>query len=254
MKAKWNILLVEDNEDLAEMWADAFSLAAEEFALAQAGNGREALKVLALSPTSAKIDLIVTDLNMPQMGGLELMDRVAESHPQMAFIVVTAQGDKETIKRCLRVGAVEFLEKPVSPLELMNTIRRVLATGRQPGPVAELRRLHREMQGLVSQEVEKQRAEIVSWIRGGINHRFNQPLQVLFANTRLLEKILEKTPPPGDFDQMSRDCLHDIANAGHCIADLLQLLIKLQGLTPEPYVGGDQILSLEKSACPDPQS
>jgi len=87
-----------------------------------ATSGAEALALLEQHP----VDLVITDLIMPEMGGLELMERVRALHPEIPIIVITTNGSVEGAVEAMRRGAYDYLEKPYSPDDLRMTIQRAL--------------------------------------------------------------------------------------------------------------------------------
>jgi two-component system nitrogen regulation response regulator GlnG len=72
------------------------------------------------------IALILLDLMMPHIGGRELLERIASSHPEIPVVVVTAEQDVRIAVECMKVGAYDYLLKPVGADELMATVRRAL--------------------------------------------------------------------------------------------------------------------------------
>src|SRR6476646_153203 len=113
---KAKVLIVEDEENerigLAELvsrWG---------YSTETAVDGVEALeKVAAWSPS-----VVVTDLKMPRMGGMELIERL-ESHPQtLAVVVVTAQGTIDSAVQAMRMGAYDYITKPIDT----NRLRTIL--------------------------------------------------------------------------------------------------------------------------------
>jgi len=72
------------------------------------------------------IALILLDLMMPHIGGRELLERIASSHPEIPVVVVTAEQDVRIAVDCMKVGAYDYLLKPVGADELMATVRRAL--------------------------------------------------------------------------------------------------------------------------------
>jgi DNA-binding NtrC family response regulator len=72
------------------------------------------------------IALILLDLMMPHIGGRELLERIATSHPEIPVVVVTAEQDVRIAVECMKVGAYDYLLKPVGADELMATVRRAL--------------------------------------------------------------------------------------------------------------------------------
>jgi DNA-binding NtrC family response regulator len=82
----------------------------------------DALAILEQRP----VDLIISDLVMPVMGGLQLMERVRETHPGLPIIVITSHGSVEGAVEAMRRGAYDYLEKPYNPDDLRMTIQRAL--------------------------------------------------------------------------------------------------------------------------------
>ena len=92
------------------------------FTAVTVSNGMEALAVLERQP----IDLIISDLVMPEMDGLALLEQVQKRHPGIPIIVITAHGSVESAVEAMRQGAYDYLEKPYNPDDLRITIQRAL--------------------------------------------------------------------------------------------------------------------------------
>jgi CheY-like chemotaxis protein len=88
-----------------------------------ASNGREALELLDLVTPAA----IITDLQMPELDGLQLVEQVRLRHPEIPTIVVTAYGSEEISIRALRAGAAQYVPKRTLERDLVPTLERVLA-------------------------------------------------------------------------------------------------------------------------------
>ena len=110
------VLIVEDEENERTGLAELIS--AWGFRTETAKDGVEALdKVLAWSPA-----IVITDLKMPRMDGLELLERLADQPQQMAVVLLTAQGSIDLAVDAMKMGAYDFLTKPVDPARLKNII------------------------------------------------------------------------------------------------------------------------------------
>jgi DNA-binding NtrC family response regulator len=72
------------------------------------------------------VALILLDLMMPHIGGRELLERIAASHPEIPVVIVTAEQDVRTAVDCMKVGAYDYLLKPAAPAEVMAVIARAL--------------------------------------------------------------------------------------------------------------------------------
>ena len=90
-----------------------------EFAL----NGYDALKMMKSSP----FDLIITDLKMSSMGGMEVLRRVQESYPDSVVIVITGYASVSSAVEVMKLGAYDYLPKPFTPGELRSVVHRALA-------------------------------------------------------------------------------------------------------------------------------
>lgn len=77
-----------------------------------------------LAARFAGIDCLVLDLKLPGINGLELLERLRASHPDLRVILLTAHGDAETRRRALGLGAVAFLSKPFRTEDLVAAVRQ----------------------------------------------------------------------------------------------------------------------------------
>jgi len=115
-----NILVVDDQQIILFLLETHLRQAG--FTPLTAGSAAEALALLERHP----VDLVISDLVMPGMGGLQLMERVRELHPGIPIIVITANGSVEGAVEAMRRGAYDYLEKPYNPDDLRMTIQRAL--------------------------------------------------------------------------------------------------------------------------------
>ena len=92
------------------------------FQVAAAENGRVALERL----KETQFDLVLTDLQMPEMGGIDLLHCLRQEHPETDSIVFTAHATVETAREALKLGAFDYLTKPVSVDDLERTVRRAM--------------------------------------------------------------------------------------------------------------------------------
>jgi len=116
------ILIVDDEAGIREFLADA--LASDDHATTQASNGIDALRHL----HARAFDLMITDLKLPgSLDGVDLLRAARREQPEMEVIVLTAHGTVETAVEAMKLGAFDYLEKPVgSPGELRVLVSRAL--------------------------------------------------------------------------------------------------------------------------------
>lgn len=114
------VLVVDDEQIIRE--SISFILKKEGFSVVEAANGKEAYNNL-LTDT---FDVIITDLEMPEMKGIELLEHARHINPQSMVIIITAYGSLETAIEALRKGASDYILKPLEFDELLVKIRRLL--------------------------------------------------------------------------------------------------------------------------------
>jgi len=109
-----SILVVDDEPDVAELFRQRFRREVRQgtYAMHFAASGEQALEKLVdgIEPT---LIVILSDINMPGMDGLQLLTEIKKRHPDLPVMMVTAYGDDERRRRAAETGASEFLTKPV---------------------------------------------------------------------------------------------------------------------------------------------
>ena len=124
-KAQYKILVVDDEPDLEILVRQRMrrDVRAGRYAFAFAQNGVEALEVLNNEPD---IDMVLSDINMPQMDGLTLLEQMSEVDPDIRAVIVSAYGDMKNIRTAMNRGAFDFVTKPIDFQDLRVTIDRTL--------------------------------------------------------------------------------------------------------------------------------
>ena len=116
-----NVLLAEDDVTSRQIYFTV--LVAEGYHVIEVGDGNSALEVLRGQP----VDLLITDIMMPGMTGIELLQRAREIRPDLRAIVMTGHKTSEAVIGALRNQACEFLEKPFRTEELVEAVRDVVS-------------------------------------------------------------------------------------------------------------------------------
>lgn len=113
-------ILVVDDEENARI-ALAKLLANEGFTVDSVANGFEALSYL----RQQEVDLIITDINMPEMNGITFLKELNKSFPKNNVIMVTAYGGVESYIEAMNLGAFEYINKPVKIEELKSILKKI---------------------------------------------------------------------------------------------------------------------------------
>jgi DNA-binding response OmpR family regulator len=113
---KKRILVVEDDEEMRSLLKDFFE--EDGFEIDTVSNGSEAFRKIAREP----FNLIITDIRMPGLTGLDILPGIKKLQPEVSIIVITAFGSEEVRRKALERGATAYLEKPI----LFNKLRTLV--------------------------------------------------------------------------------------------------------------------------------
>jgi DNA-binding NtrC family response regulator len=119
-----SILIVEDNDSMRQMLAKTFQT--EGFEVETAKNGSSALQAI----SSRKFDLVISDLKLTDLDGVEVLSAVKDLDTQTQVIVMTAYGSIETAVQAMKQGAFDFVTKPFDPEHLLVQVRKALQSRR----------------------------------------------------------------------------------------------------------------------------
>jgi CheY-like chemotaxis protein len=116
-----SILIVDDEPDVPDLFRQRFRREARQgtYVLHFAASGEEALGKLE-DGVRPELIVILSDINMPGMDGLDLLREVKQRRPELPVMMVTAYGDEERRRRATQYGAAEFITKPVD-FDLLKT-------------------------------------------------------------------------------------------------------------------------------------
>ena len=120
-------ILIADDEEPVRRVASRL-LARHGYAVREAANGAEALQVLAAA--HGEIDLLVSDIIMPEMGGLELARRVANEFPNVPILLISGYSDSQELGQSFPAH-LDLLQKPFSGTELIAAVAECVARGKQ---------------------------------------------------------------------------------------------------------------------------
>ena len=125
VKAPKKILVVDDEPDLEPLMLQRMrrNIRRGQYAFVFACNGVEALDMLR---REKDIDMVISDINMPEMDGLTLLQQIPKVDPNVRSIIVSAYGDMENIRTAMNRGAFDFVTKPIDFKDLRVTIDRTL--------------------------------------------------------------------------------------------------------------------------------
>ena len=138
------ILIVEDDPTQRRILEELIRRNGYEAISAE--NALKGLEILA-SPVGKRVRLIILDLIMPEMDGLEFLEKLSAQRPELPVIVQTAQGSIEMVVKAMRAGADDFVVKPVNPERLKVSIQNLLKVN---ALTEEVKRLNKKVKGALT--------------------------------------------------------------------------------------------------------
>lgn len=116
------VLIVDDEESTRELLRISIDWEAIGYeVIGEAGNGEEALVMI----DADMPDVVLTDIYMPYMDGLELSSRILKGYPDMKVVIVTGHDDFEYARRGIKIGVYDYITKPIDEVEIENTLSRL---------------------------------------------------------------------------------------------------------------------------------
>lgn len=111
------ILVVDDERSIRSTLTELLQM--EGHTVISASNGAEALQSL----EGAGVELVISDIKMPQMDGAELLEKIKAQYPLTQIVMISGHGTIETAVECLHKGAADFVEKPIEMNRLLSSVR-----------------------------------------------------------------------------------------------------------------------------------
>ncbi|MBJ6725603.1 hybrid sensor histidine kinase/response regulator [Geomesophilobacter sediminis] len=146
------ILIVDDESVIRDLCARAL----HDYNTVQAGDGDEALRIF----ERGGIDVILTDVMMPKVNGIELLRKLKEREPTLVVLIMTGYADKEIILNALKEDADDFITKPLNLLQLRSAVEKALVKKALKEEIANLKNLDRLKNSFLSLISHKLRTPI----------------------------------------------------------------------------------------------
>ena len=125
-KRRYRVLVVDDDPQIRRLLAEV--LQTEGYSCETVWAAREAIRVL----RRQSFDLVITDLNLPDRSGLDLLDILARQYPGLPSIVITGYASIDSTKQAIRKGALDYIPKPFSGQAVINAIEKALSSPAVP--------------------------------------------------------------------------------------------------------------------------
>jgi len=187
------VLCVDDEAIIRGLCASAL----EDYRVLTVDSAQEALKLL----ENEHVDIVLSDIIMPNVSGLELLKKIKEQQPDQAVILMTGYSDKNTILEALKAGADDFINKPINILQLCTTVDKTFEKQKIRQELSNLKRIYRlksDFLGLISHKLKTPTTAISLFIQNiadGVesphDENFKQMLSLVQAETEHLEQLIQ---------------------------------------------------------------
>ncbi len=201
------ILIVDDEESVRNLFACYLG---ETYSCETAANAQEALAILAREPFA----LVVTDIQMPGLSGIELLRKIREHYKETAVIIISGIDRTQRVMDAIRVGASDYLIKPCDLDVLTISVERALErrmlirnARRYKNDLehrnAELARQKMEMVRLQAQVLQAAKMASLGQLAAGVAHEMNNPAGFIYSNIDLLKGYIDRLKSClSDYDQL----------------------------------------------------
>lgn len=215
-------LLVVDDSPVSSMVVSLILKKHSDYLTVRAWDGRECIK----KAREVKPDLILLDIQMPDMNGIEVCKilRKDEQIYDIPVIFVTASTDNETLKEAFESGGTDYVRKPVNKIELLARIKSVL--------------IHKKLEKKL---MEEERLNGVLEMAGGICHELNQPMQVVSGYSELLLMDMGK-------DNSAYPYIKMIKEQTNKMGSITRKLMRITKYETQEYIEGSRIIDIDKAS------
>src|SRR5947209_8112686 len=190
------ILIVDDDESVRKLFADYLD---ESYSCATAADAYDALERL----SQEQFALVLSDMQMPGLGGIELLRKIIERYPDTAVIMISGVDRTQRVIDAIRVGASDYLIKPCELDVLTLCIERalerrtLLRNARRYKEAlenrnAELARRKTELERLQAQIVQAEKMASLGQLAAGVAHELNNPAGFIYSNIALLKDYIKR--------------------------------------------------------------
>ncbi len=174
------ILVVDDEAGMRQLLTQEFS--AQGYEVEVAPDGPEALRKF----DQQAFQLVLCDINMPQMGGLEILEQIRKRDTDTEVIMMTGYATVENAVKAMKKGAYDFVQKPFNLDELLALVEKSLEKSELRRTILELRATKRKLEETQMQLVQSERLAGIGQLAAGVAHELNNPLSGVMGFTQLL--------------------------------------------------------------------
>lgn len=233
------ILIVDDESDVEILMKMRLRdhIRKGDYSLRFARSGVQALEHLRANPD---FDLMLTDLNMPEMDGLTLLNNVQQRYPDLQTVVISAYGDLTNIRTAMNHGAFDFITKPMDFHDVETTIAKTL---HYAGQVRESRRAEQYRLAKEAAELNVKRLREMETLREGLTHMIvhdlRTPLTSLMTGMQTVEML-------GELNPVQQECVRLAVQGGESLLRMINDLLDIWKLEDSKLILDRKIIDAKE--------
>ena len=245
------IAVVDDNEDIVELLGEV--LRQSDYSSDLFTSSKDAL----LASTSQEYDIVITDLEMPEVTGIELLARVKQVFPLTQFIMITGYASVKSAADAMHKGAISYLTKPLTSTQIMAHVEKALekrslslenerlifeltATNEAlQNKVQELEHVNELLSQTQEDLVKVERLAAIGEVVVSINHTINNSISGIKAAVRFVRNA-------GELDEECAGALDKVDTECREVEAVVARLKSLRQAAPEEYVDGIKMIGLKE--------
>jgi len=208
-KKQPRVLVVDDNAAIRRVME---LILKSEFDVTTLGSGNKALDHIR---QDNDFDVVSLDLNMPGMSGIETLQAIKQHSPKIEVLLVTAFQDLESVKQALKLGAYDYIEKPISKDAYRESIRKGV---RRRTEALKSEQAVERLDIVKAQLVHSEKLSAIGQLLAGVVHEINNPLSGIVGYSDLL--LATKASP-----EKNRKYLENIRQCAHLCQNIVQKLL-----------------------------
>lgn len=195
MFKNFTALYVEDEEKIKGIVCTVFGGMFKNFYTSS--NGQDGLELFLEHKDD--IDVVITDINMPLMNGLDMCSKIREVDLMVPIIITTAHNDKDFLHKAIEIGVSSFVVKPMDIEKLVNAVKKSVE------PLILQNKLDLEIKERLEERILNAKFTAIGQLSAGITHEINTPLTYIKASFEMIGFLMESFPESKDKEMMQQN-------------------------------------------------
>jgi len=238
----WKIVLIDDEPDIRDVMSVILRDAG--YVVFTAPDGETGLQVC----ESESPQIVITDIRMPGMNGLEVLEALKKKSPDTEVIVVTAFGEMDTAIRALQLDASDFVTKPVNDEAIRMALKRAKERYRSGKKLADYTAMLEKENADMAMILHQDKMMSMGRLAASVVHEINNPLSGILNYLRLMMRILKQKDMTSELRQKFQRYLELVENETSRCSQIVSGLLSFSRKSPPAFsqVSVEELLNRSK--------